>query len=93
MFLKPFLNIVCSVAGSAILLKETNAIKQYCCSKVLYLVCNRVKVGGSCQSNINARASVEPLHFFSYSILFLSPSQVSNVHTPGYPHDAKENIH
>ena len=42
MFLKPFPNNVCSVAGRIMLLKEATAIREYHCHEWVYLVCNDV---------------------------------------------------
>ncbi|XP_053093745.1 carcinoembryonic antigen-related cell adhesion molecule 1 isoform X2 [Pangasianodon hypophthalmus] len=42
MFLEPFLNNLCSMAGRIILLKEATAIREYCCHEGVYLVCSNV---------------------------------------------------
>ncbi len=59
-FLKPFLNIFCSVAGCIVLVKEAVAIREHHWRGLCGL---QQSVGGTCQSNIhmNARKQGFPL--------------------------------
>ncbi|KAF7656706.1 hypothetical protein LDENG_00037350 [Lucifuga dentata] len=74
MFLKPFLNNFCSVAGHVILLKEAAAIREYRCHEGVDLVSNNVLVGGTCQSNIHMNAAPKVSQQNIAQIITLLPS-------------------
>lgn len=49
LFLKPFLNSRCSMAGCIVLQKEATTIREYHCHEGLYLVFTNVQAGGLCK--------------------------------------------
>ncbi|KAF4083858.1 hypothetical protein AMELA_G00122130 [Ameiurus melas] len=57
--IRPVLNIFCSVVVCIILLKEATSTREYRCHEGVYLVCNNVLVGGTCQSNIYMNAKTQ----------------------------------